>query len=353
MSLARAIATVGGLTLLSRVAGFLRDMLSAALVGWGPEADAFVVALKLPNLLRKLSGEGAFSAGFVPMFAGLLQTRGREVAVGFAEQALAGLVAVLLPVTIAAVWFMPAVIGVLAPGFRGQPQTFALAVDLARLAFPYLMLISLAALMGGVLNALDRFAPFAAAPIVFNLTLIAALGLARPLGLAPVRAMGWGVAMAGVLQLVWMAAACRAAGVRLRLPRPRGGPLMRRLAALMAPGVAGTGVVQVSLMINLMIASLLPAGIALATGITAWLHAGLLAWRCRLGTDRRLRGRIPGIVASCIGLAAVLHGLRIALAADSSTPIGLIILVFAGFCAFGFLALLTRAVRLTELRALF
>ncbi|WP_448206464.1 murein biosynthesis integral membrane protein MurJ [Azospirillum sp. sgz302134] len=260
MSFARSIATVGGLTLLSRLAGFARDILTAAVLGAGPAADAFFVALKLPNFFRRLFAEGAFGVAFVPLFAAELQRNGRAAAVAFAEQALAVLLAVLLPFTVLAVAAMPGLMHGLAPGFVDEPEKFALAVDMARLTFPYLMLVSLVALLGGVLNALDRFGPFAAAPVAFNLTLIAALLAAPRLGLEPGRAMAAAVTLSGVVQVVWMAWACRAAGVTLRLVRPRLTEGMRRLFRLVGPGAVGAGVVQINLFLNVVLASLLPSG---------------------------------------------------------------------------------------------
>ncbi len=260
MTLLRAIATVGGLTLLSRVAGFVRDILTAALLGAGPVADAFFVALKLPNLFRRLFAEGAFSVSFVPLFSATLQTEGRAAAIGFAERALALMVLVLLPFTVLALLAMPAVVTAIAPGFADEPERFALTVELARITFPYLLLMSLVALMGGVLNALDRFAPFAAAPVLFNLCLIAFLLLGAPHLPTPGHALAWGVAAAGVLQLVMLAWACARAGARLRLPRPRLSPRIRRLFRLMGPGAIGAGVMQVNLFFDVLLASLLPAG---------------------------------------------------------------------------------------------
>ncbi|BAI71904.1 virulence factor [Azospirillum sp. B510] len=260
MNFARAIATVGGLTLLSRLAGFARDILTAAVLGAGPAADAFFVALKLPNLFRRLFAEGAFGVAFVPLFAAELQTRGRGAAVRFAEEALAMLLAMLLPFTLAAIIAMPWLMHGLAPGFVDEPAKFALAVDMARLTFPYLALISLVALLGGVLNALDRFGPFAAAPIAFNLTLIAALLVAPRLGLEPGNAMAAAVTLSGAVQVGWMAWACGKAGVTLRLRQPRMTEGMRRLFRLIGPGAVGAGVMQITLFLNIVLASLLPSG---------------------------------------------------------------------------------------------
>ncbi|MBP2303097.1 murein biosynthesis integral membrane protein MurJ [Azospirillum picis] len=260
MNFARAIATVGGLTLLSRLAGFARDILTAAVLGAGPVADAFFVALKLPNLFRRLFAEGAFGVAFVPLFAAELQTRGRAAAIRFAEEALALLLTMLLPFTVAAIVAMPWLMHGLAPGFVDDPAKFGLAVDMARLTFPYLALVSLVALLGGVLNALDRFGPFAAAPIAFNLTLVAALLIAPRLGLEPGRAMAAAVTLSGAVQVGWMAWACRRAGVTLRLRMPRMTEGMRRLFRLIGPGALGAGVMQINLFVNILLASLLPSG---------------------------------------------------------------------------------------------
>lgn len=259
-SLARSVATVGGLTLASRLAGFARDVLTAAALGAGPVADAFFVALKLPNLFRRMFAEGALSVAFVPLFARTVSLEGHDAAIRFAGEALAALLALLLPLTALAILAMPWLMHALAPGFLEDGERFALAVSLGRLTFPYLMLVAVVALLGGVLNALDRFGPFAAAPIAFNLTLIAALLAAPRLGWEPGTAMAAAVGVSGVVQVVWMAWACRAAGITIPLLRPRLTPAVRRLARLVGPGALGAGVVQVNLFIGVVIASFLPAG---------------------------------------------------------------------------------------------
>ena len=246
--------------MLSRVAGFARDILTAAILGAGPVADAFFVALKLPNFFRRLFAEGAFTVSFVPMFSAELQRNGRRAAQGFAEEALAVMVTVLLPFVISMVAAMPWLMHALAPGFVDEPAKFALAVDFARMTFPYLLLVSLVALLGGVLNSLDRFGPFAAAPIAFNLTLIAALLVAREAGMPAGLIMSQAVTVAGIVQLVWLAASCRAAGISLRLRLPRLTPDVKKLMVLMVPGAIGTGVMQINLFINIVLASLLPSG---------------------------------------------------------------------------------------------
>ncbi len=165
----RGMLTVGIWTMASRVLGFARDILIAAWLGAGPVADAFFVANRLPNLFRRLFGEGAFNAAFVPAFSALLATEGRPAAQTFAEQAASVMAFWLLGLTILAEIFMPQVLAVIAPGFAAIPEKFTLAVELSRIAFPYMPLICLTALFSGVLNGLDRFAAAAAAPIFYNL----------------------------------------------------------------------------------------------------------------------------------------------------------------------------------------
>jgi len=256
----RGILTVGAWTLASRVLGFARDMLIAARLGAGPIADAFFVALRLPNLFRRLFGEGAFSAAFVPGFAGLIATDGPEAARDFAEQAFAGMVVLLGLLTIAGEVFMPQIMLGLAPGFAAIPAKFALAVTLSRITFPYLLLICLAALVSGVLNGLDRFTAASASYVLFNVVTIAAL-----LGLAPYlpsagHALAVGVTVSGVAQLGVLLVAAKRAGMGMRLRRPRLTPEMRALLRRMAPGLLGAGVTQLNLAVDVIIASLLPAG---------------------------------------------------------------------------------------------
>jgi putative peptidoglycan lipid II flippase len=260
MSLGRAVATVGSFTLLSRLVGFVRDIVLSAVLGSGAVADAFFVAFKLPNFFRRLFAEGAFSAAFVPLFSRELQGHGREQAIAFARQAHAGLLLVLLPFSVLLIWGMPGVLALLAPGMRDDAPTFAMAVEFGRIAFPYLLFISLASLYGGVLNSIDRFAHVAATPILLNLALIAAV-----LGLTPLLpnsgyAAAIGVAIAGLLQWLWLLIACARDGVSMTLVRPRWTARVARLVKLATPVAIGGGVQQISVMLDVVWASLLPVG---------------------------------------------------------------------------------------------
>jgi hypothetical protein len=260
MSLLRSVFTVGSYTLLSRVMGFVRDILTAALLGAGPVADAFFVAQRLPNLFRSLFAEGAFSAAFVPLFAGTMAVRGKETARIFAEDALAVLLAALLIFVLAGEILMPWVMTVIAPGFGDDPEKFALAVALARITFPYLLFIALVALQGGVLNSVDRFAAAAATPTLLNLFLIAALLMMRRFGWHDGRALAWAITGAGLAQFLWLMFSCTRAGLGLRLPWPRLTPEVRRTLWIMGPGAVGAGVTQVNLLISTALASFLPGG---------------------------------------------------------------------------------------------
>ena len=256
----RGILTVGGWTLASRLLGFARDILIAAMLGAGPVADAFFVANRLPNLFRRLFGEGAFNAAFVPAFTGLLTREGRATAADFAGQTAAVMAFWLFGLTVLAELFMPQVLAVIAPGFADLPAKFRLAVALSRIAFPYMPLICLTALVSGVLNGLDRFAAAAAAPVLYNIVSIAFL-----LGLAPLlptagHALALGVAVSGVLQLALVLWAARRAGMTLPLRRPRLTPPVRRLLRRMVPGLIGAGVTQLNLSVDVIIGSLLPPG---------------------------------------------------------------------------------------------
>ena len=208
----RGVLTVGGWTMASRILGFARDMLIAAMLGAGPIADAFFVALKLPNLFRRLFGEGAFNAAFVPAFAGMLAAEGRPMARQFAEETFAVMAFWLGALTIVGEMFMPQMMAVLAPGFAATPAKFALAVDLSRITFPYLLLICLAALVSGVLNGLDRFTAASASYVLFNVVSIACMLWLTPYVPTAGHALSWGdhhIRRGAARSVAVGAAACR------------------------------------------------------------------------------------------------------------------------------------------------
>lgn len=265
MKLAKAMATVGGLTGLSRIAGFIRDILTAAILGAGPIADAFIVALKLPNLFRRVTAEGAFSVSFVPIYSEVVETRGREEADAFAGNVFMVMLTLLSVFVLVALWAAPWLIYAIAPGFVEDPLRYGTAVELSRITFPYLVMISLTAMLGGVLNALNRFAPFAFAPVLFNVALIAAL-LCSDLFETAGHAMAYGVLAAGVLQLGWLLFSAYRAGFRVRFRMPKFDGQIKRIFKLMGPGVVGAGVVQLNLFADMIIGSFM------GTGAIAYLY---------------------------------------------------------------------------------
>jgi putative peptidoglycan lipid II flippase len=261
MSLVRAIATVGGWTMGSRVLGFVRDMFIASFLGAGQVSDAFFVALQLPNVFRRLFAEGAFNAAFVPLFTGELIEHGRAAAREFAERVLGIMLVLLLVLTFVAEIYMTEVMTVVAGGFVDEPEKLDLAVDFARLTFPYLLFVSLAAMLSGILNTLERFVAAAAAPILLNIVLISALiAVALDWVPDPGLALSWGVLIAGIGQFIWLAIACGRAGLLPRVPRFVMGPRVRRLFVLMGPGILGAGVYQINVLVGIRLASELPEG---------------------------------------------------------------------------------------------
>ena len=256
----RNILSVGGLTLVSRVVGFVRDVLIAAILGAGPVADAFFVAWRLPNHFRALFAEGAFNSAFVPVFTERLVQDGREAARVFAEEVMAVLLTAQGVFLIAVMAGMPVFIMIFAPGFSADPQKFDLAVLFTRITFPYLPLISVVALLGAMLNSVQRFTAAAAAPILLNLALIGALVGLTPLMPTAGHALAWGVLGAGVLELAYLAWDARRAGLGLGFVRPRLTPGVKHFLRILGPAALGAGLVQINLFVDTIIASFLPTG---------------------------------------------------------------------------------------------
>src|SRR5476651_110661 len=253
------ILTVGGFTLLSRITGFARDIILAAVLGAGPVADAFFVALRLPNHFRAIFAEGAFNAAFVPAYARIREQSGPQRAGEFADRIFTLLLASQIVLLAVALIFTPAVIDVLAPGFARDPGRFALAVELTRITFPYLLLITLVTLYGGILNSLQRFAAAAAAPILLNVSLVLALALAAFFPTAG-HAAAWGVLLAGVLEFLLVAGAASRAGAWAALRWPQLDADVRKFFRALGPATVGSMGVQLALFADTIIASFLPTG---------------------------------------------------------------------------------------------
>lgn len=264
--LLRATANVSAMTLISRVLGFVRDMVIARVFGASAAADAFFVAFKIPNLLRRLTAEGAFSQSFVPVLSEY-RSRGDEMEVRNLVERVAGtLFGILSLVTVIGVLASPLLILLFAPGFINEHGKFELASALLRITFPYILLISLSALAGAILNSYGRFAVPALMPVFLNLSLIACALWLAPLLQKPIMALAWGVFLGGVLQLTLQFPALR----RLRLlPRLRWGwrdSGVRKILSLMLPAIFGASVSQINLLLNTVIASFM------VTGSVSWLY---------------------------------------------------------------------------------
>lgn len=262
MSLLKSAATVGGLTMVSRLFGFVRDQLIAFTLGTGFVAEAFFVAQRLPNLFRALFAEGAFNNAFVPQFARKLEGEGEAKAFGFARETLSVLANWMLLFCALAMIFMPWLMYAFAPGFRHEGTTFDLAVELTRICFPYLGLMSLTALFSGILNSLGRFTAAAAAPILLNIVVISVTLLAWYLGLGNTpdtgRFLAYGVTLSGILQMLFLLVSARRAGAQVVPGVPRITADVKKVLILSVPGIVSGGVTQ----INLAIATALASGIA-------------------------------------------------------------------------------------------
>ncbi|MEE4203580.1 MAG: murein biosynthesis integral membrane protein MurJ [Halieaceae bacterium] len=259
-----AVVSIG--TLSSRVLGLVRDVVLAGLVGAAANADAFFVAFKIPNFLRRLFAEGAFAQAFVPVLSDTREQGGHAAVQALVDRVAATLGATLLGLTLLAIAAAPIVAMIFAPGFSSQPAKLALTADLIRITFPYLLLISLTGFAGGILNSYGRFAVPAFTPVLLNLSLIGAALLLAPSFAEPAYALAWGVLIAGMAQLLFQLPALHSLGLT---PRPHwdlehNG--VRRILALMVPALFGVSVSQINLLLDTVLASLLP------TGSVAWLY---------------------------------------------------------------------------------
>ena len=258
--LVRSSAVVGSATMLSRVLGLLRDVVLANLIGANGNADAFFVAFKIPNFLRRLFAEGAFAQAFVPVLADTREKGGREAVRELIDRVAGMLGGTLLLLTLITVMASPLVATLFAPGFLRDPEKLALTGDLIKLTFPYLLLISLTGFAGAILNSYQRFAVPALTPVILNLCLIGAALWAAPRFDEPVVALSLGVLVAGFAQLLFQVPALGGIGL---VPRPRWAPGhegVRRILLLMVPALFGVSVSQINLLLDTVLASLLPSG---------------------------------------------------------------------------------------------
>lgn len=271
--LARGFMTVGGWTMASRILGFVRDILIGAFLGSSAVAEAFLIAFSLPNMFRRFFAEGTLNVAFVPMFA--KKHEARDGALEFARDAFSGLAFILVIFSIVAQIFMPALVYAMASGFSDDGR-FDLAVTYGRIAFPYILFISLAALLSGVLNATGRFMAAAAAPVLLNVIFIAAMYLAHLGGYDIGTALAWTVPVAGIAQvaLVWVAAS--RAGYRLIPRMPQMTPELKRLAIIAAPAALAGGVTQINLLVGRQVASFFE-------GAVAWLYYADRLYQLPLG----------------------------------------------------------------------
>lgn len=262
MSLYKSTVTIGVYTMISRVLGFARDVTIASGLGASYLSDAFFVAFRLPNYLRRLFAEGAFNSAFVPMYAGMLAVDGQDKARRFASEAMSFLTVLLLLVVGVFMVFMPQIMVVLAPGFAGDPRKFALTVTLTRITMPYILFISLVSLLGGVLNSLHKFAAAAATPIIMNLCLIIIPYCIDSLTPSGAHALAIAVMVSGVAQWLWLVWFCHKEGMLPTLRKPALTDDVRKLLKIIAPVALGAGVAQVNLFIDTIIATHFDSGVS-------------------------------------------------------------------------------------------
>ena len=261
MNLIKSMGTIGGLTMVSRVFGFAREMLMSRIMGASGAADAFLVAFRLPNTFRRLFGEGAFSAGFVPLFSQRFHgPGGMAEAKRFSEEVLAFFIPTLLLFTLLFEVAMPLFVWAIASGYADEPEKFALTVFLSRITFPYLLLISLVSFFSGIMNSLTKFAAAAFAPALLNVAMLIALLIVPTGGVASATALAVGVTAGGVLQLVLLWHTARREGVSLKLRRPRMTPGVKQFFIVVIPATLGAGVYQISQLIDTFFATRLPEG---------------------------------------------------------------------------------------------
>lgn len=266
MNLLKVLATVSSMTLLSRILGFVRDFVIARAFGAGAATDAFFVAFRLPNLLRRMFAEGAFSQAFVPILAEYKNQREAEDTRRLTDHVATLLFLALLAVTLLGIAITPVLIYITAPGFASDAVKFDLTIELTRIAFPYILFISLVSLSGGILNTWSRFAVPAFTPVLLNLSFIFMALFVAPYFDPPVLALAWAVLLGGVLQLALQIPFLAKIGMLPRFSFSLADEGVRRILKLMLPALLGVSVTQISLLINTIFASFLP------NGSVSWLY---------------------------------------------------------------------------------
>lgn len=270
MSFIKTIATFGGFTMISRLTGFVRDMIIATFLGAGAVSDAFLVSFKLPNLFRSLFAEGAFTSAFVPLFSSKLVASGREKSVEFAAKAVSLLTFFLVIFVLIFELAMPLVVKILAPGFAGNPEKIALTISLCRITFPFLLFISIVSFQAGILNSFDRFAAPAAAPIILNLGIIIAGLVSVTLLDMPVYGMAWGITLSGLVEIIWLKYFLDKEAIHIKPDFQIKSALtdteIRTLFKRIGPGIVGAGIYQINMAVDTILVSLV------ASGAVSWLY---------------------------------------------------------------------------------
>lgn len=262
----KSTAIVGSMTMISRIMGFVRDMLFANIFGVNAATDAFFVAFKIPNFLRRLFAEGAFAHAFVPVLSDYKEKGSREALKLFVDRTAGTLALVQMLMTIIGIVAAPILILLFAPGFLWESGQYALAVQMLQITFPYLLFISLTAFAGGILNAHGRFAVPAITPVFLNICMIIAAVWISPLMAEPILALAWGVFAAGVVQLLFQVPALLRLGLMPRMRLGFNDPGVRQILKLMAPAIFGVSVVQLNLLVDTLFASFL------TSGSVSWLY---------------------------------------------------------------------------------
>ena len=260
MKLIKPFLTISSLTFVSKILGFIRDILIAAFVGAGVIADVFFVAFKLPNFFRRLFAEGAFSAAFIPVFSSILKKKGKKDALKFASEVFSLLFFILFLVIIIFEFLMPLIVYFLAPGFAQDPEKLNLLIELSRITFPYLFFISLVSLYTGVLNSFNKFAIGSAAPILLNITFIVFILCFGEIFTTKGHMLAWAVFFAGIIQLSFLMYGIFKSDLQIFFIKPKYSEYIKKLFKLIIPGAIGAGVIQINLLIDIILASFLPTG---------------------------------------------------------------------------------------------